>query len=202
MIVAGGVKLPEYAIYKLLNSLFLGASVGMIFTIYSPLEPSIYSAGGIILALAMLAIARLYGIIMNMRWFFAISLTVELVVLAGVIYYIFFPYGYTTALMIYAGYQITFAFGAYLVRAETLVLGDEEALTKVDSAKQVGYLAGMMFSWIFYRVIESFGVTDPQRQVWMLHFFLILNEVAVIYTLLRAFGKIGKVNGKVHPKSV
>jgi hypothetical protein len=202
MIVAGGVKLPEYAIYKLLNSLFLGASVGMIFTIYSPLEPSIYSAGGIILALAMLAIARLYGIIMNMRWFFAISLTVELVVLAGVIYYIFFPYGYTTALMIYAGYQITFAFGAYLVRAETLVLGDEESLTKVDSAKQVGYLAGMMFSWIFYRAVESFGVTDPQRQVWMLHFFLILNEVAVIYTLLRAFGKIGKVNGKVPPKSV
>ena len=50
--------------YKFFNSLFLGVSIGAIFTLYVPLEPSIYSLGGVILAMGMLLVARLYHYIM------------------------------------------------------------------------------------------------------------------------------------------
>ena len=44
------IILPEWFIrYKFFNSLFLGLSVGAIFTLYAPLEPSIYSLGGVFL---------------------------------------------------------------------------------------------------------------------------------------------------------
>ena len=39
-----------FIIYKWFNSLFLGVSIGSVFTIYEPLEPSVYSLGGIALA--------------------------------------------------------------------------------------------------------------------------------------------------------
>ena len=58
----------EFIKYKLINSLFLGISVGSIFTIYTPLEPSIYSIGGILLALAMLFTAKLYSKIINIYY--------------------------------------------------------------------------------------------------------------------------------------
>jgi len=38
--------IPQWFIrYKFFNSLSLGLSVGAIFTIYTPLEPSVYSLG-------------------------------------------------------------------------------------------------------------------------------------------------------------
>ena len=62
---------PKWFIrYKFFNSLFLGLSVGAIFTLYTPLEPSIYSLGGVILALAMLIVARPYNYILNALWSF------------------------------------------------------------------------------------------------------------------------------------
>ena len=74
--------IPEWFIrYKFFNSLFLGLSVGAIFTLYAPLEPSIYSLGGVVLALGMLFIARLYHYILNADWFFRISLVVEVLLL-------------------------------------------------------------------------------------------------------------------------
>ena len=67
-----------YVLYKLINSLFLGISVGSIFTIYEPLEPSVFSIGGIILALGMLIIANQYHKILNATYFYHISIIVEL----------------------------------------------------------------------------------------------------------------------------
>mgnify|MGYP007000265896 len=58
--------------YKFFNSLFLGTSVGSIFTIYAPLEPSVYSLGGIFLALGMLFVATLYSKILNINYFYKI----------------------------------------------------------------------------------------------------------------------------------
>ncbi len=43
--------------YKFFNSLFTGISVGSIFIIYTPLSPSVYSLGGIVLAALMLVVA-------------------------------------------------------------------------------------------------------------------------------------------------
>ena len=183
--------LPEWFIrYKFFNSLFLGVSVGTIFTLYTPLEPSIYSLGGVVLALGMLLVARLYHTILNTKWFFRISLFVEIVLLLAMFYFLSSPYTYQTALVIYIGYQITFIFGSYLVRAETLLLKTDTLLTRLDTAKQLGYLLGMGISYIFYKIIAHYNITNNQDQVYYLHFMLIGIEMIVILLILKSFRRV------------
>jgi len=182
---------PQWFIrYKFFNSLFLGLSVGAIFTLYAPLEPSVYSFGGVFLALAMLGVARLYDHILNAKWFFRISLFVELVLLGAILYFLGHSYSYQTALLIYIGYQITFVFGSYLVRAETLLLKTDTLLTRLDTAKQLGYLLGMGISYVFYKILSHYQITDNQTQVYDLHFLLLATEVIVIALIIKSFKKI------------
>ena len=90
----------------------------------------------------------------------------------------------------YIGYQLTFVFGSYLVRAETLVLKEDDILTRVDTAKQIGYLVGMAISYGFYKLLEyAWQVNDQQEQVYKLHFILFAVEVIVITFLVKAFKK-------------
>ncbi len=174
--------------YKFFNSLFTGLSIGTIFTIYTPLQPSIYSMGGIALALAMLVIAKFYTKIMNRRYFFRISLAVEMVMAALVLYFLLFSYSYATALTVYLGYQFTFAFGAYLVRAETILFRRSRILTFLDVTKQKGYLTGMVLAYLFYKGLELFfAVTENSTQVYDLHFLLIAVEAVTVFYLLQAF---------------
>lgn len=182
----------EFVLYKLFNSLFLGVSIGIIFTIYSPLEPSVYSIGGIGLALGMLIVANQYHKILNTKYFYWISLLVELVILALVIGFLIFSYSYQTALWVYIGYQLTFIFGSYLLRAETLVLKEDDILTRVDTAKQYGYLIGMGISYVYYKIFEYSWeiwpyILDAQTQVYLLHYFLLIIELLVIYYLYKSF---------------
>lgn len=180
--------LPDWFIrYKFVNSLFLGLSVGAIFTIYAPLDPSIYSLGGVMLAVAMLIVARLYHHIMTTSWFFRISLFVEVVLLLAILYFLLFPYTYQTALLVYIGYQTTFIFGSYLVRAETLLLSSDTLLTRLDTAKQLGYLIGMAFSYLFYKLIALYGIQGNQEKVYDLHYLLLITEVIVIWLILMSF---------------
>ena len=65
--------------YKLFNSTFTGLSVGILFTIYNPLDPEIYSLGGIILASAMLILAKFYEKLLNIKSFYLISVLVFIV---------------------------------------------------------------------------------------------------------------------------
>jgi len=182
--------IPKWFIrYKFLNSLFLGLSVGTIFTLYAPLEPSIYSLGGVLLAVAMLIVARFYHTILNTKWFFRISLFVESVLLLVILYFIAHPYTYQTALLLYIGYQVTFIFGSYLVRAETLLLKTDELLTKLDTAKQLGYLLGMGISYIFYNIVKAIGIESNQAQVYDLHFLLITVEIIIIVLIFKSFKK-------------
>ena len=184
------IEQGAYVLYKLFNSLFLGISVGSIFTIYAPLEPSVYSIGGIILALGMLIVAKQYHKILNVTYFYIISILVELVVLALVVGFLIFSYCYHTALWIYIGYQLTFVFGSYLVRAETLVLKEDNILTRIDTAKQIGYLVGMALSYVFYKLIEyGWQINDPKEQVYSLHYILFVVEIVVIIFLMKAFRK-------------
>ncbi len=179
-----------FIIYKWFNSLFLGVSIGSVFTIYEPLDPSVYSLGGIFLALIMIIVAKFYYKILNAYYFFRISILVELIVLAMLVSFLIFSYSYQTALFIYIGYQITFVFGSYLVRAETLVFNDNEVLTKIDMAKQIGYLLGMAFSYLYYKGLEYYElIIDKQEQVYNIHFILVAIELAVLYFLIRAFTK-------------
>ena len=181
---------PKWFIrYKFFNSLFLGLSVGAIFTLYTPLEPSIYSLGGIFLAFAMLLVARLYQQLLNAHWFFYISLFVESILLLAIIYFLYQQYNYQTALIMYIAYQISFIFGSYLVRAETLLLKTHTLLTTLDTAKQLGYLTGMGISYLFYTLLDTQGITQNQEQVYHLHYLLLAIEVIIIGLIFKSFIK-------------
>ena len=178
----------EFLKYKFLNSLFMGLSIGSIFIIYTPLEPSVYSAGGIILALCMLFIAKLYTKILHVNYFYRISLLVEVIMLFAIAYFLLFSQNYTTALIYYISYQATFTFGSYLVRAETLFLKKSTLLTLVDVIKQKGYLVGMALSYLFYKLLENLlHVSDKNLQVYDMNLALFINELAIIFFLMRSF---------------
>ena len=184
------INTREFLKYKLLNSAFLGLSVGSIFTLYAPLMPSVYSIGGIALALAMLFLAKLYSKILNINSFYKISLLVEFIMLFLILYFLLFSYSYSTALLFYVGYQATFVFGSYLIRAETLFLRRAKILEFVDVAKQKGYLAGLLLSYLFYQFLERlYGIEEKQTQVYLLHFLLLLSQLLIIFYLLKSFEK-------------
>jgi len=176
--------------YKFFNSLFLGLSVGAIFTLYAPLQPSIYSLGGVVLAMGMLIVARFYHTILNANWFFKISLFVEVILLLAMLYFLYASYNYQTALILYIGYQVTFVFGSYLIRAETLLLKTDILLTKLDTVKQLGYLLGMGISYLFYKILTHYGINDNQTQVYDLHFLLIGIELVVIILIRKSFKRV------------
>ena len=107
-----------------------------------------------VLAAGMLVIAKFYDKLLNIKSFFRISILVETLMLLTIITFLLLQYSLTSALLIYIGYQLTFIFGGYLVRAETLVAKDKELLGKIDVNKQIGYLVGLGASFLFYKVLE------------------------------------------------
>ena len=87
----------------------------------------------------------------------------------------------------YAGYQLSFTFGSYLVRAETLFLKKRAPISFVDVIKQKGYLVGMFLSWGFYKSLEYFGINDKQIQVYDIHYLLLFLELDIIFYLFKSF---------------
>ena len=178
--------------YKFFNSLFLGLSIGAVFTLYEPLSPATFSAGGVGLALATMVIATQYHRIFDPWWFFRLSLGVEVILLLGVIGVLIYPIEQPLALFIYLGYQVTFALGSYLVRCETLLVVEQRRLTQLDVTKQIAYLIGMGASWAAYLLMENhFAVVDKAAQVVAIHGPLLVIEAAVIACLVLAFSRAG-----------
>jgi hypothetical protein len=81
-------------------------------------------------------------------------------------------------------------FGSYLIRAETLLLQTDALLTKLDTAKQLGYLFGMGLSYFLYKIFTHFDIKNPQDQVYNLHFLLIGIELLVIVLILKSFKRV------------
>ena len=179
----------RFILYKFFNALFLGLSIGAVFTLYAPLSPKVFSIGGIVLALGMLLVARLYPYLINIKSFFYISIAVEAILLLAMLLFLLVGYGYQSALILYIAYQLTFVFGNYLVRSETLFLTDKKLLMRLDTAKQFGYLLGMGLSYLFYEVLERLHITRTKEQVYYLHLLLIVMELITIWQLARSFGK-------------
>ena len=176
--------------YKLFNSAFTGLSVGILFTIYNPLDPEIYSLGGIILASAMLVLAKFYEKLLNIKSFYFISVLVEACMLITVLVFLILKYSLVSALIIYILYQFTFIFGGYLVRAETLVAKNKELLAKIDINKQIGYLLGLAFSFLIYKVLEnSFNISETKDQIIILHYILLTLQFSILAFLLLSFDK-------------
>ena len=161
--------------------------MGSIFILYTPLEPSIYSLGGIVLALGMLFVAKWYEYLMNLKAFFYATFFVETVVLLFVCLFLIFGYSYMIAISIYIGYQVTFMFGNYLVRMETIALKKTAILSFTDVAKQKGYLFGMVISYVFYKLLEYLHIDDKKIQVYDLHVGLFLLQLLILYFVFRAF---------------
>ena len=181
--------------YKLFNSAFTGLSVGILFTIYNPLDPEIYSLGGIILASAMLVLAKCYEKLLNIKSFYFISVLVEACMLITVLVFLILKYSLVSALIIYILYQFTFIFGGYLVRAETLVAQNKELLAKIDINKQIGYLLGLAFSFLIYKVLEnSFNISENKEQIIVLHYILLTLQFSILAFLLLSFDKKVKWN--------
>ena len=181
------ISLRPYLWYKLLNSLFFGLAVGSVFVLYTPLEPSVFSLGGIGLAVGLLIVAKMYEKMMNLLVFYRITLLVEILSLLIVISFLIFQYNYQNVLFIYISYQLTFVFGNYLMRMETLALKRTALLSFADVIKQKGYLAGMIISYVFYKIIEFFGVADKESQVYCLHVGLLVVQIVIIYCIFKAF---------------
>ena len=181
----------KFILYKLFNSSFTGLSIGILFTIYNPLDPSIYSIGGVVLAALMLILAKFYEKILNILSFFYISLLVEISMLATIIVFFILNYSLVSALLIYIIYQLTFVFGGYLVRAETLVVKEKKILEKIDVSKQIGYLAGLLLSFLFYQGIEYFfNIYEVKKQIYILHYSLMILQCIIIILLIQSFKKI------------
>ena len=181
------LHLRDYIWYKFFNSLFFGVSVGSTFVLYTPLKPSIYSLGGIVLALSMLFIAKWYDYLMNLKAFFYATVFVETIVLIFVSTFLLLGYSYMIAVSIYIGYQLTFTFGSYLVRMETIALKKTVILSFTDVAKQKGYLFGMVMSYGFYKLLEYLHVSDKKIQVYDLHVGLFVLQIVILYFVFRAF---------------
>ena len=178
----------KYLKYKFFNSLFLGISVGSYITIYSPLDIKTFSIGGIFLAIAMIIIAKYYHKIININYFKKISLTAEYCILLSLLILLIFSYSYAISLAIYIIYQITFSFGSYLVRTETMLFNEKKIISKLDVIKQQGTLIGMGFSFVFYKLVENYLlIDDNETQVYYIHFVLVIVQIITILFLYNSF---------------
>ncbi|MDP2078935.1 MAG: hypothetical protein Q8J85_12910, partial [Sulfuricurvum sp.] len=73
--------------------------------------------------------------------------------------------------------------------AETHFAKHARIMGWIDIVKQQGYLTGLLLSYLFYKLIEHYGINDARVQVYYLHFPLFLLEIIVIVFLLRGFKK-------------
>ena len=181
------INLRPYLWYKLLNSLFFGLAVGSVFVLYTPLEPSVFSLGGIGLAIGLLIVAKGYEKMMNLLVFYRITLFVEVLTFLMIASFLIFQYNYSDVLLIYIAYQVTCVFGNYLMRMETLALKRTLLLSFADVIKQKGYLVGMVISYLFYKVVEFFGIVNKETQVYYLHALLLVVQIVILWYVFRSF---------------
>ena len=115
---------------------------------------------------------------------------VEIMMLFTLLIFIFWELSLVSALLIYIGYQFTFTFGGYLIRAETLVANDKELLGKIDFNKQLGYLVGLGASFVFYYTLKNgFEIVNSESQIMILHYLLIILQVLIVLFLQASFSR-------------
>ena len=177
--------------YKFFNSLFFGIAIGSYVVQYEPLRIVDFPIMGIIFSLLAIPIAMLYTKIMTMNYFYKFSLFVEIIMVIWIIAFLISPYSYQIALLIYIARQITFLFGDFLGRAETIFIQKTEILSSIDVAKQLGTISGMIISVIFYIVLDHFYmISDNQTKVFYIHFLLVFIETIIIFLLIRSFNYV------------
>ena len=181
----------NYLKYKFFNSLFLGAGIGSYITQYQPIKITEIAILGIIFALLSIVIAKLYHKIIYKRYFFQISLFVELVMVFWMLFFLILEFSYKIALLIYIARSITFLFGDYLQRSETHLFRKKKLFSFIDVNRQMGSIIGMLLAVIYYFTLEHyFGIIENQELVYYIHFILLVIELLIIYFLIKSFNKV------------
>ncbi|MBT6815291.1 MAG: hypothetical protein HOA49_02670 [Flavobacteriales bacterium] len=174
--------------YKFINTMFMGIAIGSYVTQYKPIKIDDYPIMGIIFAILTISIASLYKRIMKIDYFFKFLLIVESIMLIWIIFFLIYPYSYQVALLIYIARSITFLFGDFLGRAETIFLNKTETLSSIDIFKQLGNISGMIFSVLFYKWIEeTYLISDNESKVYYIHFLLVILQVIIIFLVFKSF---------------
>mgnify|MGYP001567403682 FL=1 len=174
--------------YKFINTMFMGIAIGSYVTQYKPIKIDDYPIMGIIFAILTIGIASLYKRIMKIDYFFKFLLIVESIMLIWIIFFLIYPYSYQVALLIYIARSITFLFGDFLGRAETIFLNKTETLSSIDIFKQLGNISGMIFSVLFYKWIEeTYLISDNESKVYYIHFLLVILQVIIIFLVFKSF---------------
>lgn len=185
------INTKTFITYKFINTMFMGIAIGSYVTQYKPIKIDDYPIMGIVFAFLTIGIASLYKRIMKIDYFFKFLLTVELIMLVWIIFFLVYPYSYQVALLIYIARSITFLFGDFLGRAETIFLNKTEILSSIDIFKQIGNISGMILSVLFYKWIEeTYLISDNESKVYYIHFILASLQVIIICLVLKSFRKL------------
>ncbi|MBT5858576.1 MAG: hypothetical protein HOH88_01780, partial [Flavobacteriales bacterium] len=114
-----------------------------------------------------------------------------LIMLVWIIFFLVYPYSYQVALLIYIARSITFLFGDFLGRAETIFLNKTEILSSIDIFKQIGNISGMILSVLFYKWIEeTYLISDNESKVYYIHFILASLQVIIIFLVFKSFRRV------------
>lgn len=187
------IRIKPYIQYKFVNSIFTGLSAGAVFVIYGILEPSIFSVGGILLAIGTFWIAKYYSSLMKLRAYYWTTLATEVIILLAALLVLILPKSEFLALVYYSMLNLVFIFGTYLMRFESTYFRNSRVLTAIDSAKQIGQLVGLALSWLFYESLKLLtspvGVEGSWEQVYKLHWIIVVVQLLTFFLCLRSFKK-------------
>ena len=183
------LRLKPFVAYKSINAFFQGVWGTAYVALMAPLPPEAFSIGPLAFALGPLLVALGYSRLLNLPWFFRISVSVEVIALLSVVAVLLYPQSFLLAAGVYLGFQLALIFGNYLVRLETLVIA-KESFKSVDIGKTLGALAGALFALGFYQWARTWlGADDSLVLIQYLHYPLLIVQLSNLSLLLASFDR-------------
>ena len=183
------LRLKPFVAYKSINAFFQGVWGTAYVALMAPLPPEAFSIGPLAFALGPLLVALGYSRLLNLPWFFRISVSVEVIALLSVVAVLLYPQSFLLAAGVYLGFQLALIFGNYLVRLETLVIA-KERFKPVDIGKTLGALAGALFALGFYQWARTWlGTDDSLVLIQYLHYPLLIVQLSNLTLLLASFDR-------------
>lgn len=183
------LRLKPFVAYKSINAFFQGVWGTAYVALMAPLPPEAFSIAPLAFALGPLLVALAYSQLLNLPWFFRISVSVEVIALLSVVAVLLYPQSFLLAAGVYLGFQLALIFGNYLVRLETLVIA-RESFKPVDIGKTLGALAGALFALGFYQWARTrLGIDDSLVLIQYLHYPLLIVQLSNLSLLLASFDR-------------
>ena len=183
------LRLKPFVAYKSINAFFQGVWGTAYVALMAPLPPEAFSIGPLAFALGPLLVALGYSRLLNLPWFFRISVSVEVIALLSVVAVLLYPQSFLLAAGVYLGFRLALIFGNYLVRLETLVIATE-SFKPVDIGKTLGALAGALFALGFYQWARTWlGTDDSLVLIQYLHYPLLIVQLSNLTLLLASFDR-------------